>query len=296
MAAIATIADAVPLSGENRVIAALGLRELRRPVGAGLRALFAAAALDPAAKQITGFDVAFRLAPRINAAGRMDVASEVIELFCTRDSCPRRRAGRQTRAPQPRAPRRRSRRAHRHRSPPRYRRRTRLTACWSSTAMAGIAASSASSPRASSSAPPSRPSSSASKTASPTAPAAPSTASAAQRHRKLRRSLHALRRPRLRRRLCLPATRCPELKRRLRFMPTSTSPRASPSACCAFTPSCRSTASRRCSPAGCASSSPRPRQPRAHLCRPHHEGSTPPRACSRPPRIMKIMGMEPTEA
>ena len=86
MAAIATIADAVPLQGENRVIAALGLRELRKPVGAGLRALFAAAALDPAARQLTGFDVAFRLAPRINAAGRMDVASDVIELFTTRDT------------------------------------------------------------------------------------------------------------------------------------------------------------------------------------------------------------------
>jgi len=86
MAAIATIADAVPLQGENRTIASLGLRELRRPVGAGLRALFAAAALDPASKQITGFDVAFRLAPRINAAGRMDVASDVIELFTTRDA------------------------------------------------------------------------------------------------------------------------------------------------------------------------------------------------------------------
>ena len=85
MAAIATIADAVPLRGENRVIAALGLRELRRPVGVGLRALFAAAAVDPSAKELTGFDVAFRLAPRINAAGRMDVASQVIELFCTRD-------------------------------------------------------------------------------------------------------------------------------------------------------------------------------------------------------------------
>ena len=85
MAAIATIADAVPLHGENRVIAALGLRELRSPSGAGLRALFAAAALDPAARQLTGFDVAFRIAPRINAAGRMDVASEVIELFSTRD-------------------------------------------------------------------------------------------------------------------------------------------------------------------------------------------------------------------
>ncbi len=86
MAAIATIADAVPLHGENRTIAALGLRELRRPIGAGLRALFAAAALDPAAKQLTGFDVAFRLAPRINAAGRMDVASDIVELFTTRDS------------------------------------------------------------------------------------------------------------------------------------------------------------------------------------------------------------------
>ncbi len=86
LAAIATIADAVPLRGENRVIAALGLNELRRPVGAGLRALFAVASLDPAAKQITGFDIAFRLAPRINAAGRMDVASEVIELFTTRSA------------------------------------------------------------------------------------------------------------------------------------------------------------------------------------------------------------------
>jgi single-stranded-DNA-specific exonuclease len=86
MAAIATIADAVPLRGENRVIATLGLRELRHPAGVGLRALFAAAALDPATKQLTGFDVAFRLAPRINAAGRMDVASEVIELFSTRDA------------------------------------------------------------------------------------------------------------------------------------------------------------------------------------------------------------------
>jgi single-stranded-DNA-specific exonuclease len=85
MAAIATIADAVPLKGENRVIAALGLRALRSPASAGLRALFAVAGLDATAKPVTGFDVAFRLAPRINAAGRMDVASEVIELFTTRD-------------------------------------------------------------------------------------------------------------------------------------------------------------------------------------------------------------------
>ncbi len=86
MAAIATIADAVPLRSENRAIASIGLRELRRPAGAGLRALFAVAGLDPASKQLTGYDVAFRLAPRINAAGRMDVASDVVELFSTRDS------------------------------------------------------------------------------------------------------------------------------------------------------------------------------------------------------------------
>jgi single-stranded-DNA-specific exonuclease len=85
MVAIATIADAVPLRGENRVIAALGLRELRRPASAGLRALFAVAKLDPASKAITGFDVGFRIGPRINAAGRMDIASEVVELFTTRD-------------------------------------------------------------------------------------------------------------------------------------------------------------------------------------------------------------------
>lgn len=85
MLAIATIADAVPLLGENRVFVALGLAELRRPVGLGLRALMREAQIDPARRPLTPIDVAFRLAPRINAAGRMDIASEVIELFTTRD-------------------------------------------------------------------------------------------------------------------------------------------------------------------------------------------------------------------
>lgn len=83
--AIATIADAVPLLGENRVFVALGLAELRRPVGLGLRALMKEAQIDTAGRPLTPIDVAFRLAPRINAAGRMDIASEVIELFTTRD-------------------------------------------------------------------------------------------------------------------------------------------------------------------------------------------------------------------
>ena len=85
MVAIATVADAVPLRGENRVLAALGIRELHRPAGLGLRALFKAANLNPASKPITSFDLGFRLGPRINAAGRMDIAAEVVELFTTRD-------------------------------------------------------------------------------------------------------------------------------------------------------------------------------------------------------------------
>lgn len=82
---LATVADSVPLLGENRVIASLGLAELSRPVGAGLRALMEQAKLDPAQRPLTTIDIGFRLAPRINAAGRMDVASDVVELFTTRD-------------------------------------------------------------------------------------------------------------------------------------------------------------------------------------------------------------------
>ena len=85
MLVIATVADAVPLLGENRVIASLGIAELRRPVNAGLRALMAVAQLDPAKRGLTAQDIGFRIGPRINAAGRMDVASEVVELFTTRD-------------------------------------------------------------------------------------------------------------------------------------------------------------------------------------------------------------------
>jgi single-stranded-DNA-specific exonuclease len=84
LVAIATIADSVPLEGENRVIAALGLRELRNPVQPGLRALMQVAQI-PINRPPTATEVGFRLAPRINAAGRMDIASEVVELFLTKD-------------------------------------------------------------------------------------------------------------------------------------------------------------------------------------------------------------------
>ena len=85
MAAIATIADAVPLIGENRVIAKLGLRGLRDPRNPGLRALMTVAQLADKQRQLSASDVAFRIAPRMNAAGRMDVAQTVIELFETRE-------------------------------------------------------------------------------------------------------------------------------------------------------------------------------------------------------------------
>jgi single-stranded-DNA-specific exonuclease len=84
LVAIATIADSVPLEGENRVIASLGLRELRNPVQPGLRALMQIAQI-PANRPPTAAEVGFRLAPRINAAGRMEIASDVVELFLTKD-------------------------------------------------------------------------------------------------------------------------------------------------------------------------------------------------------------------
>jgi single-stranded-DNA-specific exonuclease len=82
--AIATVADVVPLTGENRVIVKHGLDGLHSVRNPGLRALldvsgFAESA--PSARQ-----VAFQIAPRMNAAGRMDTAKAVVELFLTADA------------------------------------------------------------------------------------------------------------------------------------------------------------------------------------------------------------------
>jgi single-stranded-DNA-specific exonuclease len=82
--AIATVADAVPLTGENRVFAKLGLDALRSPVNVGLRALLEVAELG-GARPLTSGEIAFRVAPRLNAAGRMDVAKDVIDLFSVKD-------------------------------------------------------------------------------------------------------------------------------------------------------------------------------------------------------------------
>jgi single-stranded-DNA-specific exonuclease len=81
--AIGTIADVVPLLGENRVIARFGLEALRQPSQSGLASLMELAGLT--GKQITAGDVGFRIGPRLNAAGRMENARDVIDLFTLPD-------------------------------------------------------------------------------------------------------------------------------------------------------------------------------------------------------------------
>ena len=84
LAAIGTVADVVPLTGENRILVQQGLDGLRQVRNPGLRALLRAAGFDEGDRPSAG-QVAFRIAPRINAAGRMADAAEVIRLFLTED-------------------------------------------------------------------------------------------------------------------------------------------------------------------------------------------------------------------
>ena len=83
-ASLGTIADLVPLDGENRAIAALGLAHLARARAPGLRALLAEAGLS-AGDAPTAEEVAFRIAPRLNAAGRIDTAMLALALFEERE-------------------------------------------------------------------------------------------------------------------------------------------------------------------------------------------------------------------
>jgi single-stranded-DNA-specific exonuclease len=84
LVAVATVADVVPLLGENRVIVKYGLEGLSRVRNPGLQALLEVSGMSggasPSARQ-----VAFQIAPRINAAGRMDDAEKVIRMFLTDD-------------------------------------------------------------------------------------------------------------------------------------------------------------------------------------------------------------------
>ena len=82
LAAMATIADIVPLMDENRVIVANGLKSMACTQRPGLIALMESSGVEP--KNVTASDVAFRMAPRINAGGRLALASRGVELLTTR--------------------------------------------------------------------------------------------------------------------------------------------------------------------------------------------------------------------
>ncbi len=83
LVALATIADVVPLVDENRALAVAGLRQLGTTQKQGLRELMRVAAVDPAA--VDAGAVGFRLAPRINAAGRLGHPRAALELLLTDD-------------------------------------------------------------------------------------------------------------------------------------------------------------------------------------------------------------------
>lgn len=83
LVALATVADVVPLVGENRALVKRGLEEVRRARRPGMRALLEAAKIEPA--RLDEGDLAFRLGPRINAAGRLYRADAGVELFLTED-------------------------------------------------------------------------------------------------------------------------------------------------------------------------------------------------------------------
>jgi single-stranded-DNA-specific exonuclease len=83
LVALATVADLVPLVGENRSLVRRGLEEVRRAQRPGMRALLEAANCEPS--EADEGDLAFRLAPRVNAAGRLYRADAGVELFLTDD-------------------------------------------------------------------------------------------------------------------------------------------------------------------------------------------------------------------
>ena len=84
IAAMATVADIVPLVGENRKIVRMGLREMPRTKCVGLRALIYVAGLG--GKKISAGQVAFQIAPRLNSVGRLKTAREGLSLLLTEDS------------------------------------------------------------------------------------------------------------------------------------------------------------------------------------------------------------------
>lgn len=76
---LGTVADVVPLTGENRILAAYGLRGLANTSQAGLQALLESAGLN--STKLDAYDIGFKLAPRLNAAGRMGHARLALEML-----------------------------------------------------------------------------------------------------------------------------------------------------------------------------------------------------------------------
>lgn len=83
LVALGTVADVVPLTVENRIITRLGLETLNAAPRPGIRALVDECGIRK--PELEAEDLAFRLGPRINAAGRMDHASLAVDLLTTRD-------------------------------------------------------------------------------------------------------------------------------------------------------------------------------------------------------------------
>ncbi len=84
LAALGTIADVVPLTGENRVLAHFGLLGLKRSSLVGIRALIESAGLT--GQSLDAYHVGFLLAPRLNACGRMGHAREAVEMLTRADA------------------------------------------------------------------------------------------------------------------------------------------------------------------------------------------------------------------
>jgi single-stranded-DNA-specific exonuclease len=84
LVALATVADMVPLVGENRRLVREGIRRMRTDPRPGIRALMAVSAVDP--ESVDAGALGFRLGPRINAAGRLYRADAGVELMLTEDS------------------------------------------------------------------------------------------------------------------------------------------------------------------------------------------------------------------
>lgn len=85
LAALGLIADVVPLVGENRVLASFGLRQLVQSQNHGLRALIEVSGLADR-KQMSDYEVGFKLAPRLNAIGRLGHARLAVDLFTRSDA------------------------------------------------------------------------------------------------------------------------------------------------------------------------------------------------------------------